>query len=107
MSEASPYFRILEAIQDFEAGEVELGDLVTRLEKLINSFEGVSQETVDRFLAEWGVLEDIYAFALDQGWKRLEREDMDLIEKSLLRLSALAEKEEVGLARGGPSVADL
>lgn len=105
MSELSQYVRILETIRSFEAGELKFGDLVNRLEELINGLQGISQEKTNRFLAEWGVLEDVYAFALDQEWERVEGEDVDLIERSLQRLSALAETE-MGLAGGSLSTVD-
>src|SRR5215212_2967614 len=83
------YNRMLDLLEAYERKHISLGTLIGNLEALLESLERVSANWPNSFLREWGVLEEIYAVALDQGATRLEDQDLQLIGDTTAKLKNL------------------
>lgn len=68
-------------IQDYEADKISVKKLINDLEALLNVVENIEDEWKQRFLKEWGILEDLYA---DQLYEKLdEMPESDKLEIEL------------------------
>lgn len=56
-------------IKGYEADKISVKKLINDLEALLNVIENVEEDWKQRFLKEWGVLEDLYA---DQLYEKLD-----------------------------------
>lgn len=83
------YQRIIELIHAYEHKQISLGQLIRKLEELFESLENIPLECRQLLLSKWGVLEDVYAYALDEGRTYLEDEDIRLISNALTKIKDL------------------
>ncbi|HBE32357.1 MAG TPA: hypothetical protein DD990_13765 [Cyanobacteria bacterium UBA11368] len=83
------YQRIIEAIEAYEHKRIRLAQLISDLEALVESLENISYEWRSLLLSQWGMLEDVYAYTLDEGRTDLEEEDISLISQALAELKEL------------------
>ena len=60
------YRRMLEQIEDFESKRIDLKHLINGLESLLCVLEKPSADWKAKFRSKWGVLEEVYAVALDR-----------------------------------------
>lgn len=81
--------QMIHSIDAFETEDSDLAKLVSNLEKLFESLAHVSDEWRAEFLSKWGVLEDVFASALDKGVSELGDEDTQLINEALGSLRVL------------------
>lgn len=51
----------------YEEGRVDLGSLIAGLEGLLQCLEAVDEGWKDDFFSKWGILEEVYAVALDRA----------------------------------------
>ena len=82
------YKRMLEFLNEYEAERIGLGKLISNLEGLLGSLEGVSDDWRQSFLKTWGVLEDVYSFNVDRQIRQ-DIEDRRLIESSIAELKQM------------------
>jgi len=83
-------FRLmLDRINAFEAGQIDLGKVVDDLEGLLNAAVVADNDWKSRFLSEWGKLEDVRAFALCEGQKELDPETGRLVRTASTQLRNL------------------
>jgi hypothetical protein len=75
--------QMIDSINVFETQDSDLAKLISNLETLFESLEHVSEEWRSAFLSKWGVLEEVYASALDEGINELGDEDTRLITEAL------------------------
>jgi hypothetical protein len=85
------YGLMLEQIKQFEAKQIDLKHLIAGLESLLCVLEQADKKWKDTFQSEWGVLEEVYADALDKGYKSLPTTHEKLIEKAVHNLKAMVE----------------
>ena len=76
---------MLERIDAFERGLINLGTLVDDLEGLLNVMEAVCGSWEQTFLSHWGVLEDVRAVALAEGWE-FDDKSKKIIFESIARM---------------------
>ena len=55
-----------EHLRRYEHGEADLGSLIAGLEALLLCLEGADENWKAAFRREWGILEEVYAVALDR-----------------------------------------
>jgi len=77
----------------FDNEAITLGELVADLEGLLYSLENLDESWQNSFLKQWGILEDVYADALDQKLKELPSEHKALIENAIDELRKLASQK--------------
>ena len=80
------YRLMLERIDAFERGLINLGTLVDDLEGLLHVLEAVCASWEQTFLSHWGVLEEVRAVALDEGWEEFDDKSTKIIFESIGRL---------------------
>ena len=85
------YGLMLEQINQFEAKRIDLKHLINGLESLLCALEQADKKWKDAFHSEWGVLEEVYADALDKGYKRLPDTHEKLVERAVCNLKAMVE----------------
>lgn len=81
--------QMLDTINAYESRQVDLGTLVNNLETLFGRLENPPDNWRKAFLKAWGMLEDVYAFALDKPVYQLEDVDFGLIAEAITRLRGL------------------
>jgi CRISPR/Cas system CSM-associated protein Csm2 small subunit len=79
---------MLDQIRDFESKRIDLKHLINGLDALLCALEEADAVWKSEFQRNWGVLEDIYAVALDRK-KQLGAEDWKLIEATVQRMKHL------------------
>jgi hypothetical protein len=92
------YHRMLEQLRDFESKRIDLKHLIGGLDALLCALEEAEANWKSEFQRQWGVLEEVYAVALDRK-KELMAEDWKLIEtaiQTMKRLLAQVYTEEEG-----------
>ena len=72
------YGRMLDQIHDFESGRIDLMHLISGLKSLLCALEEADVEWKSKFQNQWGVLEEVYAVALDRN-RELDKGDLTLI----------------------------
>lgn len=83
---------MLETLTQVENGEMSIGNAISRLEALVHAMDNVDPQWKNRYLGEWGVLEDVYAVSLDRNSKGLRQDEMTLVEKAVKELRDLVEE---------------
>jgi hypothetical protein len=68
---------------------VNLGNIKARLEGLLNALEDVEKHWRNAFFKQWGVLEDVYADALDQNLQEIPIEHMTLVNDAIREIRKL------------------
>ena len=85
------YSLMIEQIKQFESKRIDLKHLISGLESLLCALEQPDKKWKDTFQSEWGVLEEVYADALDKGYKRFPDTHEKLVEKAVRNLKATVE----------------
>jgi hypothetical protein len=70
--------------------EIGLATLIADLDFLIESFESVAPGWKQSLRRQWGILEEVYAVALDRGIAPLDLESEALVDRALRGLFELA-----------------
>jgi len=86
---------MLEQLRLFQHGEVDLWSLIASLESLMNALEEAPEPWLSDFRKHWGVLEEVYAVAVDEERPPDDPDDRRLIAKAT---SALQSQIESGYA---------
>jgi hypothetical protein len=60
------YKMMMEQLERFEEGKIDLGSVIASLETLLTSLQAAEKAWQDAFRSEWWTLEQVYAVALDQ-----------------------------------------
>lgn len=80
------YKRMIALIEDYKNGHIGIQTLVGDLEALILALENVTQDHRNLLLSHWGILEDVYAVALDKGMTELDKHSRELVADALSTL---------------------
>lgn len=68
--------------------------LISTLDFLIEALQDRETATLGHLRHSWGILEEVYAVALDEGRKALSANDGNLIQKALSELENELESQE-------------
>src|SRR5258706_13397124 len=82
------YRRMLDQIHDFESKRIDLKHLINGMESLLCALEGADAAWKSEFQSKWGVLEEVYAVALDRK-RQLIQDDWKLINTSVAGMKEL------------------
>jgi hypothetical protein len=82
------YGRMLDQIHDFESGRIDLTHLISGLKSLLHALEEADVEWKSKFQNQWGVLEEVYAVALDRN-RELDKGDLQLIGTAVQAMKQL------------------
>jgi hypothetical protein len=74
---------MLEKLDAFDKKATPLGSLISGLDGLLNALEGADEQWKNAFLKQWGVLEDVYANALDKTFAAIPIGHMMLVNKAI------------------------
>lgn len=88
------YRQIEGIIESFRRGDMDFAKLVGDIEALILSLQDIPNDWRNSLLSTWGVLEEIYAFALDQGSHQLDHRQAEAVYKTLDKLEAMLNAEK-------------
>jgi len=80
---------MIERLDAFERKAINLGHLVSSLDGLQNALRDVDGQWRNAFLKQWGVLEDVYADALDKNLKEIPNEYIALINRAIQEIRRL------------------
>jgi hypothetical protein len=95
------YHRMLDQIRDFESKRIDLKHLINGMESLLSALETADATWKSEFQRKWGVLEEVYAVALDRK-SQLTQDDWKLINTAVVGMKQLitqvsSEKREEGI----------
>lgn len=76
-----------------------LGATISTLEFLLEAIEECDQDWKCRFQKQWGILEEVNAFVLDEGRPDFSNGEQTLIERAAESLKALIEDAESALTK--------
>jgi hypothetical protein len=82
------YRRMLDQIKDFESKRIDLEHLINGLESLLCALEEANAGWKSEFQSKWGLLEEVYAVALDRN-RPLNQDDWKLINPAVERMKQL------------------
>lgn len=91
------YQRMLDSVDAFQEGSLSLRSVIDNLEGLLGQLNSVNPDWRRAFEHEWGKLEDVYAFALDQG-SGIDAEGKGLIAEALERIKSLVSSALAGVS---------
>ena len=80
-------------IDQYEAGKLELGNLVRDVEALLNALQDVDQAWRESAHEEWWTLEQVFAVTLDRGHASLPPAGKVLVDQAIGKLKALVNGE--------------
>jgi hypothetical protein len=83
------YQLMLEQLDQFESKRIDLNHLVKGLEALLGTLEQVGPKWKSDFQRQWGVLEDVYADALDRRYTELPDSHKKLIANAVDKLKTM------------------
>jgi len=83
------YRLMMQRIEEFEKSKIGLQRLIADLDALLCSLQKADETWRSSFQKEWGVLEEVYAIALDKGSEKLPTEHWDLIDNALGNMKRL------------------
>lgn len=69
-----------------------IGFLIASLDFLLQALEGADANWKERFRKQWGILEEVNAFALDAGRSSFSDEEQRLLNRALQDLKLLIEE---------------
>ncbi len=87
------YALMIARIDDYRHGHIGIEKLVNDLEALIDVLEEVSEDWRSLLYSNWGILEEVYAVALDQEVTTLSQADNSLIAEGLNILEKMINDE--------------
>lgn len=79
---------MLDQIEDFKSNRIDLKHLINGLESLLSALEKPDPDWKTKFRKKWGVLEEVYAVALDRK-SDLTTNDWNLVNAALEALRQL------------------
>ena len=82
------YLRMLDQIRDFESKRIDLKHLINGMKFLLSALEKADTTWKSEFQREWGVLEEVYAVALDRK-RQLTQDDWKLINAAVEAMTQL------------------
>jgi hypothetical protein len=82
------YRLMLDQIEDFKSNRIDLKHLINGLESLLCVLEKPDADWKTKFRKKWGVLEEVYAVALDQK-SDLTQNDWNLVNAAVEELRQL------------------
>lgn len=82
---------IINQINAFESHQIRLTGLISSLEALLNAMEDVPQAWRSEFRRQWGVLEQVYAVAADEGRFPTAAAEETVIAEAVGRLRELVQ----------------
>lgn len=83
---------MIERLDAFEQKAIDLGHLVSSLDGLQNTLQDIDANWKNAFLKQWGVLEDVYADALDKKLRVIPIEHAILINRATKEIRRLISK---------------
>lgn len=86
------YARIAQACDHYLVGAATLEVTISTLEGLIAALEDISPDLRNQFLARWGLLEDLYATALDQPERQLIEINGDRLRAAVVEIRDAAHR---------------
>jgi hypothetical protein len=86
------YKLMLELLKAFDKRSLGLRKLIADLEALLVCLQDTDEEWKESFHKQWGRLEDVYADALDKGYKQLPQDDQTRVEDAIYHLQQLVQK---------------
>lgn len=87
------YKRMIALIEDYKKGRIGIRQLISDLEALIGVLENVTKNKRDLLLSHWGILEDVYAVALDKEMTELDENSQKLVADGLSMLQKVINTE--------------
>ena len=85
---------MLDKLNAFEKREISLANLIAGLEGLFNTLGDADDQWKKAFLKQWGVLEDVQAYALYKTFPTIPQEHMKFVEASITELRALIHRRD-------------
>ena|SRR2546426_9965319 len=76
------YRRMLDQMHDFESKRIDLKHLINGMESLLCALEETDAGWKSEFQSKWGVLEEVYAVAVDRK-RQLNQDDWKLINAAV------------------------
>lgn len=89
--------RMREALHSIDMETLSVGNLaslIQTLDFLVDSLDGADKDWIDAFRRKWGVLEDIYAVALDTGSDEAVSANKPSLSMAISELAKLTAPEE-------------
>ena len=86
------YKMMLELLNAFDARIVGLHKIIADLEALLLLLQDTDKVWRNEFYKQWAMLEDVYADALDKGFKQLPPDPQKLVEDAIQGLRQLVEE---------------
>ena len=86
------YSMMLRLLKAFDTRSVGLGKLIVDLEALLGCLQDTEKAWKNSFYRQWGMLEDVYADALDKGLEQLPPDSENLIEDDIQNLRRLVQE---------------
>lgn len=80
------------AIEDYRAGNIGLGKLISSLEAAIQSLEDLSKEQRGEYWSQWGKLEDVYAEFVDSNDDNIIKKYISIINGAISSIEELFKK---------------
>ncbi len=78
-------------IVQFREGEIGLPRLISDLDALLCALQSPDEAWKSSFQKSWGLLEEVFATALDRGKQELGPEDRKLVDQAVDQMSKLLE----------------
>jgi hypothetical protein len=85
--------RMIEAVATFDGTISSLGKLIGTLEFLLNALESPDSNVCKKIREYWGVLEEVYAYALSANYRELDARGKGLVQTNLDALLHLLESQ--------------
>jgi hypothetical protein len=85
------YGRMLDQIRDFESKRIDLKHLINGMESLLCVLEEADPTWKAQFQSKWGVLEEVYAVALDRK-RQITEDDWKLINTAVAGMKELIKR---------------
>lgn len=91
------FAKMREALASFRETPLSIGTLnalISTLDFLIVALQAPASTVIGRLRRSWGILEEVYAVALDEGQETLSGNDEKLIQNAMSELDVLLESEK-------------
>jgi hypothetical protein len=83
------YILMIEQLDQFKLKQIDLKHLINGLESLLGVLTEPDEKWKFDFQRQWGVLEDVYADAIDRGRLELPDAHKELVEQAVQKLEAM------------------
>jgi len=87
------YRLMLDRIEKYQHKKLKLRTLIGDLEGLLGCLQEVDENWKEEFLKAWGVLEEVYSFAIYEEKKELSEKDKELIHKAITELGNMVKQQ--------------